>query len=256
MISILTVNYHSGSQLAELVGSIREYPPTGGWEVVVTNNSPVEQLDSTGNGEGVSVIDAQNVGFAAGINLAFRRSRGDVLMIANPDVRVTRGSLDRAITSLREMPEVGLILPLLRYPDGGVQPSVRRFYTWPVVCYARSPMRWIGWRPEFFRRYLYEELDGSKAADVDWGLGGAMFLRRSDVEREAVFDERFFLYFEDVDLCLRTWRRGRIVRYLPDVELIHAHRRSSKNPFSAAGWHHFSSMMRFILKHQGLPQRP
>lgn len=256
MISILTVNYHTGTQLAELIRSLHDHPPSCPWEIVVTNNSPVERIDAGRLGDNVTVLEATNVGFAAGINMAFRRSRGDVLMIANPDVRVTAGALDRAVASLSAMPDVGVILPRLRYPEGAVQPSVRRFYSWPVVLFARSPLRWLGGRPAFFRRYLYEDLDATRSADVDWGLGGAMFLRRKDADEDGPFDARFFLYFEDVDLCLRMWRKGLRVHYLPAVEMVHAHRRSSRNPLSAAGWHHFRSMVRFIVKHRGLPRRP
>lgn len=256
MISILTVNYHSADQLTDLLRSTRAHPPSEPWEIVITNNSPEESLSSFADDSHVRLLTAANVGFAAGINMAFRQARGDVLMIANPDVQVTRGALDDAATALRSMPDVGIILPRLRYPDGETQLSVRRFYTWPVILYARSPLRWLSWTPAFFRKYLYRDEDTARAMDVDWGLGGAMFIRRTDVEASGVFDERFFLYFEDVDLCLRTWQRNLRVRYMPEIECLHAHRRSSRNPFSFAGWQHFRSMSRFIIKHRGLPQRP
>lgn len=255
MISILTVNYHSADQLANLIGSARANPPSEPWEIIITNNSPEESLSSIEVDPNVRLVPSTNVGFAAGINLALRMSRGDLLMIANPDVQVTRGALDDAAAALRSMHDVGIILPRLRYPDGETQLSVRRFYTWSVILYARSPLRRLKWMPAFFRRYLYQDEDTLRAMDVDWGLGGAMFIRRADVEASGVFDERFFLYFEDVDLCLRMWQRGLRVRYLPEVECVHAHRRSSRNPFSFAGWQHFRSMIRFIIKHRGLPQR-
>jgi hypothetical protein len=90
---------------------------------------------------------------------------------------------------------------------------------------------------------------------VDWGLGAAMFLRRNDLPGAGPFDERFFLYFEDVDLCVRTWRAGRRVTYDPTIECIHAHRRASRRALSAAGWHHFRSLWRFATKYSGLPKR-
>ena len=260
MISILTVNFHSAGDLQRLARSVCDHRSAEPVELIVTNNSPSERLDLAGGDLPVTIIEAENPGFAAGINRALRESRGEHLMIANPDVRVTPHAIDNAIRLLESQPDIGLVLPRLRYPDGRVQPSVRRFYTWPVVVYARSPLRALGWRPGFFRRYLCEELTQLPAdagpVDVDWGLGGAMFLRREECEGASIFDEQFFLYFEDVDLCLRTWQRGRRVVYAPGIECIHAHRRSSGNPFTSAGWHHFRSMSRFILKHGGLPQRP
>lgn len=258
MISVLTVNYHSADQVRELHCSLADHPVSQPLELIVTNNSPRERIDLLAESAAVSVnvLDAANVGFAAGINIAFRAARGEVVMVANPDVRLMPGAMDAAAAILADRPDVGIVLPRMRYPDGRVQPSVRRFYTWPVVLYARSPLRWLLRPPRFFRRYLYEDLDPSREAEVDWGLGGAMWLRRADTDAHGPFDERFFLYFEDVDLCLRTWRRGRRVLYAPWVECIHAHRRSSRNPLTPAGWQHFRSLTAFIRKYRGLPQRP
>lgn len=257
MISVLTVNYRSAADLALLAESIREHAGGLGVELIVANHSADEPLAPPTSGSlPVTVLPSRNRGFAAGVNVAFRHSRGEIIMIANPDLRITAGTLQRAAEFLDAHPTVGIVLPLLRHPSGEVQDSVRRFYTWPTVLYARSPLRWLGVRPAFFRRYLYEDLDRSAPTSVDWGLGGAMFLRRADCDADGVFDERFFLYFEDVDLCLRMWRRGRAVMYCPHIECLHAHRRSSRNPLSLSGWRHWRSLCRFIAKHHGLPQRP
>lgn len=257
MISVLTVNYRSADQVAGLAESLRRHAGGLPVELVITNNSPADSLHHLG-GPPPAVIhrEASNVGYAAGINLAFQASHGETLMIANPDVRVTEGALPRAVAYLASHSEAGIVLPLLRYPSGEVQPSVRRFYTWPVAVYARCPLRALGYRPAFFRRYLCEDIQHSRPTPVDWGLGGAMFLRRSDCDDGGIFDERFFMYFEDVDLCYRTWQRGRLVMYCPDIECVHEHRRSSRNPFSLHGWRHFRSLLRFIRKHGGLPPRP
>lgn len=257
MISVLTVNYRSADQLVGLSESLRRHAEGLPVELVITNNSPAESLADVG-GLPLTVVyrDARNVGFAAGINIAYQASHGEVLMIANPDVRVTAGALRGAVDYLNAHPEVGIVLPLLRYPSGEIQFSVRRFYTWPVALYARCPLRTVGLRPGFFRRYLCEDLERSRPTPVDWGLGGAMFLRRRDCDETGPFDERFFMYFEDVDLCYRMWQRGRRVMYCPRIECIHEHRRSSRNPFSLHGWRHFRSLLGFVCKHGGLPGRP
>ncbi len=264
MISVLTVNYHSSADLRGLVDSLTQHGGDEPLELVVTNNSPSDRLDFLNERDAASgmvearVIESGNVGFGAGINQAYRASRGELLMIANPDVRIGEATLHRARAYLKANDDVGIVLPLLRYPDGEVQPSVRRFYTWAVVMFARSPLRALGMRPGFFRHYLCEDVDLKRPTDVDWGLGAAMFLRRGDVQEEqgGIFDERFFLYFEDVDLCYRTWQRGRRVVYCPQIECVHDHRRSSARTISRAGWHHFRSTLKFVSKHGGLPVRP
>lgn len=257
MISVLSVNYRSGSDLAGLAESIAAHLGRDPVELVVTNNSPEERLTlPSSSALPIRILSSANIGYAAGINLAFRHSRGDIILIANPDLRIRPQCFDLAAAFLRENAGVGLVLPLLRDPSGRVQPSARRFYTWPTVLYARSPLRWLKWKPAFFRRYLGEGLDRGGPTPVDWGLGGAMFLRRRDCGDHAIFDERFFLYFEDVDLCYRMWSRGLSVMYCPQCECLHAHRRTSRNPFSRAGYHHLRSLCAFILKYRGLPRRP
>jgi N-acetylglucosaminyl-diphospho-decaprenol L-rhamnosyltransferase len=257
MISVLCVNYRSADDVAGLADSLAAESADGSLELIVVNHSPDEPVHLPPAAAAIGrVVDRPNAGFAAGVNAAFVLSRGDLLFVANPDVRVEPNALRTARDFFDQNPDAAVLLPLLRYPDGRVQPSVRRFYTWPAALYARTPLRRLGLRPRFFRRYLYEDLDRSRPADVDWGLGGAMFIRRSDCEDGRVFDPRFFLYFEDVDLCMRLWRRGRRVVFCPQVQCIHAHRRGSAQPFGRHGWHHLVSFVRFIRKHGGLPPRP
>lgn len=258
MISVLSVNYYSGIDLDALAASIRARSGDEAVELIVTNNSPEAPVAPASDDRLVTAVitPGTNAGYAVGINRAAREARGDILMIANPDVRVSPGALSAAAAVLREEADVGVVLPGLRSLDGSPQRSVRRFYTWPVTLYARSPLRMLGVRPAFFDRYLCVDLDRSQPTDVDWGLGGAMFVRRRDWPDGVIFDERFFMYFEDVDLCLRSWRQGRRVVFRPEIECVHAHRRASANPFGVAGWRHLRSFVRFVGKHRGLPQRP
>jgi N-acetylglucosaminyl-diphospho-decaprenol L-rhamnosyltransferase len=256
MISVLTVNHRSSADVAGLAASLDEHRGGESIELIVVNHSSRERIKlPAGTRAWSRVIEQPNRGFAAGINAAFAASRGELLLVANPDVRLTSGALTCGREYLETHPDVGVLLPRLRYPDGRVQPSVRRFYTWLSAWYARTPFRAIGFRPQFWREYLYEDLDASGPVDVDWGLGAAMFLRRGDFTNDEVFDPRYFLYFEDVDLCFRTWQRGRRVVYHPGIECVHALRRRSGVPLGRHGWHHFCSFWRFVAKHGGLPGR-
>jgi N-acetylglucosaminyl-diphospho-decaprenol L-rhamnosyltransferase len=257
MISILTVNYRSSNDVAELAASILRHADGFPIELIVTNNSYEDAVRVSPDGfRGVTVLPSTNRGYAAGVNLAYRHSHGEIIMVTNPDVRLTAGVMSGAVGYLQADSRAGVVLPLLRYPTGEIQMSVRRFYTWPVAIWARLPLRLMGFQPGFFRRYLYEDLDRSAPVPVDWGLGGAMFLRRCDCDREGIFDERFFMYFEDVDLCYRMWQQGRTVIYYPQIECVHAHRRLSRNPISRSGFWHLRSFWRFFRKYGGLPGRP
>jgi hypothetical protein len=266
MISVLSVNYRSESDVAGLAESIAAArqadgkpgaaTPANDLELIVINNSPERRIQVRDDiGYPVRVIEVNNAGYARGVNLAAAAARGDTWFVANPDVRVTAGALAAAQAALRADPGIGVLLPRLLDANGDVQQSVRRFYTWRAALYARCPLRDRIAHPRFFRRYLMLDDDLSAPTDVDWGLGGAMFVRGTDHPAGRVFDERFFLYFEDVDLCLRTWRSGRRVVYNPAVVCRHEHKRASRTVFSTAAWRHGVSLGRFVRKFGGLPGR-
>jgi len=257
MLSILTVNFHNTPDLARLLRSIHAYRPDEPIELIIANHAAIDAPDLPRQAEfPIRIVEQPNFGFAAGVNAAFAASHGDLVFVANPDIQILPNALTLAREYLTAEPKVGILLPRLHYPDGRIQPSVRRFYTWKVAIYARSPLRKLPIKPRFFREYLYDGLDPAEPVDVDWGLGGAMFLRRADFPDGFIFDTRFFLYFEDVDLCLRTWQSGRSVIYHPRIECIHDHRRASAKIFNRYAWHHLNSFIRFARKHGGLPQRP
>lgn len=257
MISVLTVNYRTEWDLARMAESLIEHRAGEEVELLITNNSPGQPLElPDASTLFTRIIERPNLGYARGINWAAEEARGDILFIANPDVRIGPGVLPRGRAFLEEHPDVGIVVPLLRSLDGSVQRSVRRFYTWRTSFYARLPLRGRIPDPKFFRDYLMLDDDLSRPTDVDWGLGGAMFLRRGDYPRGRIFDRRFFLYFEDVDLCYRAWRRGRRVVYHPGLCCEHRHRRQSSHILSRHALHHVAAMLRFVWKHGGFPQRP
>jgi len=261
MISVLTVNYQSAEDLFGLAQSIASDPAVGasdgGVELIVTNNSPGEAIDLPPAAQPwTTVLETANVGYGRGINLASGRAQGDVLFLANPDLRLRPGVLTAGAAWLRDHRGVGALLPRLIGPAGEAQCSVRRFYTWPAALYARCPLRGRIADPAFFRRYLMADDDLSQPTDVDWGLGGAMFLRRGDFPKGRIFDPRFHLYFEDVDLCMRLWKAGRRVVHHPGLVCDHVHRRESRRAISLQGWRHLVSTVRFLRKHGGFPPRP
>ena len=226
--------------------------------MVIANNSPQDAIEiPTGLKERVRVMDSGgNVGFARGINLAFEGSTADYLLVVNPDLIIGENFFEPALRFLESEPKAGAVFPKLLEPGGGRQRSVRRFYTWPVALWARCPLRAL-FAPRFFGRYLMDELDGAREpVDVDWGLGAAVFLRRAALEDGPVFDPRYFLYFEDVDLCMRLWRSGWRVAYLPEASCVHGHRRASANPLGRAARYHAASFLKFVRKWRGLPGRP
>lgn len=258
-ISILTVNHRSAAALAAAEAALAAAPPSASFEWIVVNHSPEERIRPLAAlASRVRVIDQPNVGFAGGVNAAARAASAPILFLANPDLTFAGSLLDGALARLAADPRVGVLGPRLRGPDGAEQHTARRFYDWPSALFARVPGRDRLPAPAFWRRHLGIDEPRDRAADVDWILGAALFVRRAALADPAgdVFDPRYFLYFEDVDLCMDLWRRGWRVRFDPTLEAAHVHVRSSRHLWSPAARHHARSFARFVAKWGGLPPRP
>lgn len=187
-----------------------------------------------------------NRGFGAGQNLALRGAREAVLLALNPDAVLDAGALAAGLRALREDPRVALVAP--RVDTGAGEPA--------HLC-KRDPDPWTlflrGFGPPWLRRrhrarldrYAMADLDPSRAADVPLASGCCMLLRGDAFRAAGGFDERFFLYFEDFDLCRALRAAGGSIRYLPEMRVRHhpggaaakgwRHRRL----FAAAAWKYF-----------------
>jgi GT2 family glycosyltransferase len=146
-------------------------------------------------------------------------------------------------------PDVGLVAPRLINPDGTLQLSCRAHYTMATYALRRTPLRLLFPDHPVVRRHLMADWDHAEVREVDWVLGAAMMLRREALG-DAVMDERYFIYFEDVDLCLRLQREGWKVVYQPGAVMVHHHRRASADGLlNRRKYEHFKSWVKFNLKH-------
>ena len=254
LVSVVIVNYQSGDLLNACLEALSRYVDRSDFEAFVVNNDCASDLSSVQalHQRGVQTIqNATNLGFSAAVNIGFKESKGEFLLLLNPDVVLRPGAVESLMETMQSRPEVGIVLPQLRNPDDSLQYSCRRFYTWRTLWMRRGP-----WRRRFassptVRQHLMQDWDHASLAEVDWGLGAAMLVRRRAVTGERLFDERFFLYFEDVDLCLRLHRAGWKVVYNPAAIMTHQHRRDSAQAgASQAKLHHLRSLVKFLWKYR------
>src|SRR4029077_13111001 len=134
-------------------------------------------------------------GFAANANAGIRAlSGGRYVLLLNPDVICIPGLLDHLVWFMDEHPETGIAAPQLFYPDGTVQPNVRRFPR-PATLALRALHIDAVWKSPGLRRYLMEG-ERSAASPVDWVTGAALIARRTAIEAVGLLDERYFLYWE------------------------------------------------------------
>lgn len=179
------------------------------------------------------IANTQVRGFGANHNAAFARCRTPFYCVCNPDIRLADDPFPALLAALADE-NVGATGPLVRSPAGGVEDSARRFPS--VASLARKALRED-------RRPDYPVDQGAQR--VDW-IAGMFMLFRSDSYRAAGgFDEDYFLYYEDVDLCRRLGAAGRTVLYQPAAEVTHAAQRASRRR-PALALHHLRSAVRFL----------
>jgi len=181
------------------------------------------------------ILNRQPKGFGANHNAAFQRCRSPFFCVVNPDVRLTTNPFPILLDALAR-PGVGVVGPLVRNPAGKIEDSARRFPTL-LSLGKRLFMRPAG--PDY-------PVDG-ESIKVDWVAGMFMAFPSHIYRAVGGFDERYFLYYEDADICRRIRKAGATVLYEPQAAIVHDARHASRrNPRMAL--HHIASMIRFLSR--------
>jgi GT2 family glycosyltransferase len=189
----------------------------------------------------------ENTGFAGGVNRAVARTTSEYVLVTTPDVYVHPGSTKALVAVLDERPDVGFVAPQIETPDGVVYPSVRSFPS-TVDAIGHAFLHFVWPRNPFSRRYQLLDWDRSSAADVDWVACTHFLVRRTAWDAVGGFDEQFFMFVEDVDLCWRLHDAGWQIRYEPASRIQHEISASAdQTPYKMIATHH-RSLYRFNRK--------
>jgi len=267
----VTVNYKMREKVLAMLRSL--YRDTAGSSFTV---QPVIVDNASGDGIASAmkqefsdvhpqpiVLDAgANVGFGRGNNLALRQLSASYYLIANPDLLFLSEqprTIERLHAFMEAHPEIGIVAPQLRRPDGSVQPSCMRFpsfFDHPI--YRLELHRRYRWARRRVERLHMADIDHERTRPVDWATGAALFVRGPWLQDAGCFDERYFMYFEDCDLCRTFWSRGWPVYFKGDVVVQHGHERSSAkvpglksvvlNPLTRV---HLKSLVQYTWKWKG-----
>lgn len=207
-----------------------------GWELIVTDSATIEKTSEMMEdcfGDVIFIPSEENIGFGRSINIAIGRARGEYLFIVNADMIIDE---ERAIEKILEYigtnRDVGMVGPKLLNVNNTIQQSCFRFYTPITVMARRTFLGKTTWGKKILDDFLMKDIFSSKEIKdpipVDWLMGSAMMVRRSDLDKVGLFDDRFFMYFEDVDWSRRFWENGLKVIYYPGARMYHYHFQSSK----------------------------
>lgn len=195
-----------------------------------------------------------NLGFTKANNQGIVLAKGRYVLMLNPDTEIMPDALHSLLEYADAHPDVGVIGPKLVFPDGSVQSSRRRFPTLLTGCLESTVLqRYFPDHPALERYYVLDAPD-DEIQEVDWVVGACMLVRHEVIDRVGAFDERFFMYSEELDWCYRIKRAGWKVVYFPASQVVHHEAKSSEQNLLARNIYFHDSKCRFFGKHYGVWQ--
>ncbi len=230
-LSIIIVNWNTKDYLADCLESVKDNTTNISYEIIVVDNCSSDgSADMVGQNfpEVLLIRNEENVGFGRANNQGLSRAGGKYILFLNSDMAVNETCLDRMFGFMEENPDIGASACKLTYPDGRLQHSCRQFPSFKVYFLIILGLRSLFPSLKVFRRYLMLDWDHSDTREVDQIMGSFMFMRRSALDQVGSFDERFWMYFEEVDLCLRLKKAGWKIVHYPQASAVHFLSKSSE----------------------------
>jgi len=264
MISVIIVSFNTREILRACLGRLHESAAGLNLEVIVVDNhSRDASADMVAKDfPSVRLVRSQvNLGFAAANNVGFRIAKGDFILLLNPDAMLETDALHRSLQHMQANPAIGMGGGRLIDNLGRQQPSARLYPSLLNEVLVLSGLAARFPESRFFGRFDRTWDNSDRPARVDWVPGAFALIRKTALDAVGGFDERFFLYYEEVDLCLRMNQAGWSIWYWPDVVIRHAGGASSKTvehvEFSSTGsqltlWRMRSALL-YYRKHHGAP---
>lgn len=246
-LSVIIVNYNTKNLTLKCLDSIWKSDTETPLEtIVIDNNSTDGSRDALQGLRNIELINNnENLGFAKAVNQGIAKARGSYYLLLNSDVVVKKGAIDTLISFVKGREDVGAIGPKLLNIDGSAQSCV---YNFPSVTNAIKEY-WLG-RKGAYDKYLPK---GDGPSEVDAIVMTSLLITPQGFKKAGYLNEKYFMYFEDLDYCRKLHQENLKVIYFPDAEVIHHHGASGKNVADSANqWRRLipsSKVYNGLLKH-------
>lgn len=223
-LSIIIVNYNTKDLTLACVDSILKCNPKLTYEIILVDNGSTDgsaELFHKIQGNKLRVILHQkNLGFSKANNSGIKKALGQYILLLNSDTEIKRGTLEALVEFAKHTPSVGIVAPRLLNSDGSLQASAFRLPT-PKLAFQEY---WLG--KKVYEKYVPRVI---KPIEVEAVVAAAILITPQAINRAGLLDERYFMYFEDLDYCRKVRAVGLKIYYLPEVEVIHHHGASGKS---------------------------
>jgi len=236
VIAVSIVSHGHGAMVERQLASLLAFPEIA--QVLLTRNVP-ESLNIPDDVRIQLIANSAPKGFGANHNAAFSHCAQPFFWPLNPDIEFGSDPFP-ALMSALERAGAAVVAPLVKSQSGQLEDSIRYFPT--PGSLVRKALGWADGR--------YAVFEGQGEFYPEWVGGMFMLFRSQDFARLGGFDAKFFLYYEDVDICVRAWKAGLKVLACPSISVVHDARRDSHSNFKHLRWH-LASMARYFWKHLG-----
>jgi GT2 family glycosyltransferase len=252
-LSVIIVSFNSAGDLPACFEAMSRSTNGVDYEVIVVDNASADgavQLIEERFPHVRVVANRENTGFARAANMGAAGSRGRHLILLNPDTELQDGALERCVAYLDQHPDVGIVTARVNNPDGTLQRACRRSIPTPKVAFFRlSGLSKIWKSHPAAGAYNVAWADPDETMEVEAVSGSFMMVRREAWEKVGGMDERYFLYGEDLDICLEVSRAGYRIVYYPEAVVVHHKGKSSRQARRRANREFHRAMNLFHRKH-------
>lgn len=265
LLSIIITSYKNPALLELCINSLRKSVENIDYEIVVADSSTEQETIDMMNDKFPEIkffSNTWNTGYGYLVNQGLAAAQGDYVFIINGDIIIKdKKTITELMNFVKDNPDVGMAGPKQINFDNSVQPSCFRFYSPLTVLYRRTFLKKFSFAKKHLDKFLMGENTSQydKAVDTDWLMGSALMVRRQAIDKVGKLDDqRYFMYFDDVDWCWRFWEAGYRVVYYPLASVFHYHGKASagQNAFLAVLFNkyariHIKSYLKFLLKFRG-----
>lgn len=260
-LSISIVNYNTKNLVKQCVKNIINSHISLDYEIIITDNNSSDGSSELFGKEilphfpRVKLIKSKsNRGFGAGHNLSLQKSEAKYALIMNPDIVILNDAVSQLYNFMERETQCGIAGPKLIYPDLTVQPSCHPWPKFITPLYRRTLLSRTAWGFKKTKYYDMLDYDHKEAKKVDWLVGACLMIRKTVWDKIQGFDERYFLYCEDIDICRKCWNAEFEIWHVPKAKMIHYHKRLSaqkkwrRSIFNKSSRIHIQSHLKYFKK--------
>jgi GT2 family glycosyltransferase len=224
VLSIIIPSYNTKKLTLACINSIYENKPRFSYEIIIVDNASTdgssEEILRLNKKEILVIANSENLGFSKAVNQGIIASKGKYKLLLNSDTLVTEGALDEMVEFAQKEKDAGVVGARLLNADGSIQPSC---YNFPTV-WRSIQQYWLGKKGVMDKFYP----QGDSPTEVEAVVGAAFLISPLAINKVGLMDEKYFMFYEDLDYCRKVWQNGLKVYYLPSARIVHFHGQSGK----------------------------